>query len=299
MCWSFQVSAAFALAEAVGIGFIYWRATHSADPYVQAQLWILPLLCSIFYAEAGEALVWLDETLLPVNAREGPSCSAYNRNLTLGFWWIVFAAQPLLVVIPARRVGHPRNKDIFVAVEMMAICFILWHTGVYLGKVIPQLRDPTFTPAPPRLNMRQHGYQTFVNSETCSYIGKNGHLFWTLATADCWATPNVVPYLIICASLVFAKPKRFFAGMGLFMGAVMGGLIGYYGGTVEAASVWCWTGIIMNIYVVVQPYILPCNDRNSYSPDTFSYCKETRLTVSNEELEVLPTNTRSCVDKGN
>jgi len=268
MCWSFEVSVLFAVVEAASIGFLYHRANNSANPYVKAQVLVLPLLSSILLVESVEALLWLDTTLTSVKAKDGPTCSTYNTSLTMLFWIFVFALQPLLCIIPCRRVGHPRNRDLFAAVELIAIVLPIIHMLVYLGQVIPQMMNPNFKMQPPRQNVQRHAYQTFINSETCTYIGPNGHLFWTLATADCWFTPNASCYAIICMSLFYCKPKRFFAGIALFMCAVFLGLNTYFGGNIETASMWCWTGILMNIYFVVQPYVLPCNDKNSFSPNT-------------------------------
>jgi len=145
--------------------------------------------------------------------------------------------------------------------------------------------NSNFTPAPPRLNIQKHAMQIFVNSETCTYIGTNGHLFWTLATADCWATPNVSCYIILCMAMLCAKPKRFFAGVGIWMGLLVLSLNSYYRGSVETASMWCCTGILMHFYFIAQPYVLPCNDQNSYCPDTFAYSSGDNLPITKSSLE--------------
>ena len=270
MCWSFEVSVAFALIEVASIAFISLRAKRTKDPYVRAQVWVIPLLVTILLVEIAEAFIWLDTTLLPITAKDGPSCSSYNRNWTFVFWFLMFPWQPLFCIIPCRRVGHPRNKDVFAAAEVVAWGLPILHILVYLGQVIPQSMNPNFSPAPPRLKIQQNAMQTFINSETCTYIGKNGHLFWTLATADCWATPNMSVYVILCLAMLCAKPKRFFAGIGLAMGGLVIALNSYYNGTVETASMWCWTGILVHFYFIAQPYVLPCNDENCFSPNTFA-----------------------------
>ena len=269
MCWSFEVSVAFALVEAASITFLYLRAKRSSDPYIQAQVTVLPLLATILMVEVAEALIWLDATLTSVTATEGPTCSTYNTSLTMVFWFLVFPWQPLCCIFPCRRVGHPRNRDLFAGVELVAWVLPFWHLLCYLGQVIPQwMLGDAFHPAAPRLNIQQHAYQIFVNSETCTYIGPNGHLFWTLATADCSTTPNMSCYILLCCSLAYARPKRFVAGIALFMVGLVVALNSYYQGSVETGSMWCWTGILMHAYFIVQPYVLPCNEKNSFSPNT-------------------------------
>ncbi|CAB9516052.1 expressed unknown protein [Seminavis robusta] len=270
MCWSFKVSMVFALLEASSTFYLYQRAKKSTDPYIRAQLWVVPLLITIFLVEITEAFVWLDPTLLPVTAQEGPPCSAYNRNLTMVFWFLVYPWQPLLCTIPCRRVGHPRNRDIFAGIEIVAIALPIWHIMIYILEITPHLLDEHYNPPPPRFDIQRQAYQTFQNSETCTYVGQNGHLFWTLATATSWLSPNGTCYIILFSSFILCKPKRFFAGMALFMSALALCLNTYYRGSMEMASMWCWLGMLMHIYFILQPYLLPCNDNNSYSADTFA-----------------------------
>eukprot|EP00797_Seminavis_robusta_P001996 Sro1121_g243440.1 n/a (179) ;mRNA; r:29085-29621 len=141
---------------------------------------------------------------------------------------------------------------------------------IYILEIIPHLLDDNYNPPPPRFETQRQAYQLFQNSETCMYVGQNGHLFWTLATANSWLTPNGTCYIILFSSFILCKPKRFFAGMALFMFALAFCMNSYYGGSMEIASMWCWSGMLMHIYFIVQPYLLPCNDNNSYSADTFA-----------------------------
>jgi hypothetical protein len=80
MCWSYSVSVAFALIEAILITFILIRSFLSPDPYVRSQWLLLPALIGICLMEAIEAYVWSrPEELIRVQdtISDSPSSSGY------------------------------------------------------------------------------------------------------------------------------------------------------------------------------------------------------------------------------
>ena len=52
MCWSFQASVSFSVIEGILISFIFIRAARSKQKYVRQQMFILPMMISVF----GETL---------------------------------------------------------------------------------------------------------------------------------------------------------------------------------------------------------------------------------------------------
>jgi len=269
MCWSFEVSVGFAALQACTTSFIFYRAINSKDPYVRGQLYLMPLLVSIVMIEAVEAFLWLDEGLVSVELKatdEGGStpCSSYNKYLTSSLFLFLLPIQPLSYIFPCRRVGDPRNWDLYRAPEFVAIVgLIMWYWYLWCVKDYSGLAEgeiPTY-----RLDIQRSGYKNFLNSETCSYIGRYSHLFWTYDTSD----PQVAPtgsstlittgstYFLMCYAVIYTRPLKFCGGIFLTMGVLYFFQWHWFNLSYESAGVWCWSGIICNIYHVIQPYFLP------------------------------------------
>ena len=102
-------------------------------------------------------------------------------------------------------------------------------------------------------------YRSYLNNETCTYIGKQGgHFHWTLATVDSYLAPNSYTYALLwMGSCAFARPYRLFSGILLFGISLFASFLVKFDGSFEAGSVWCWTAMILFVYIALQPYVSP------------------------------------------
>lgn len=265
MCWSFEVSVGFALVEAICIAFVTVRALRSKDKWVRAQLYNVPVLSSICAIEICEAFLWLDTNMSNIDdpIHERP-CTPYNKAFTFVIWMIILPSQPFWCIFPLKRVGNKRNYYLMQAVEGMAIFYCCFQWLCYIMQQIAENFDEDFVAPLPREYIKRMDYMTFSNSETCTYKGLHGHLFWTVNIETDWCSPNGVTYGIFWLAVPFARPWRFSSIMGLPLTLSIYFLIFYFEYSPEVMSVWCWSGFISSIYAVLQPYFFPCTGVYEY-----------------------------------
>ena len=244
------------------MAIIIARARRSTDPYVRGQLWVIPLLSTILLAEVCETFIWLDPNLISVRSRSvSNTCTPYNTFLTYLLWIFLFPTQPYFVILPCRRIpsgDSTNNRDLLKIPEYLALTFIVyfWSTMAMHNRFIYNTSDLLH----PREDLQAHGYQLFSNTETCSYLGRFGHLFWTLNTTESFFSPNAACYVILMTVVFYTSTQtwRFLVWCILFNAFIITGMCFTFQGSVEIASVWCWTGISFHTYLLFQPYLLPC-----------------------------------------
>ena len=254
MCWSYTVSVTFALLEAVAITFIFIRSRISSNPFVRSQWMIIPVLLGVCLMEAIEACIWSrPEGLMSVmeTMDSDTKCDVWNKRLTIFTWVFVLPWQPLFVIAPCRRVGHIDNRKLLQIPEFMAIVFAAVHCLLVVVSL--------FTDDAHLRNLMDSGFKSYYHQETCTYVGLSGHhLHWTVNIPDTFMTPNAFTYSLLWSTVIFAKPKRYAAGIFLFAAALFWTQLAYFSMSFEAGSVWCWSALFVFVYFVVQPYVLPC-----------------------------------------
>ena len=259
MCWSLEASIISAVVEFVLIGGITIRAVRSSNPYVRGQLWLLPILLSIATIEAIEALLWMDEDMVSITESSNNSCSRWNRNLTLTIFLGLMPWQPFTILAGTRRTGDKRNRDLLLAPELLALFYAMTFVGTYLVTSLPFLRQDYFADKLPLRSLESTNYTSCFHTTTCTYIGLHGRLHWALASPDAYSTPNTFACTMLWLAVAVARPLRLSAGLWLSLWAWMVFLLLFpLEMTFESGSVWCWSGIAASIYVVLQPYVLPC-----------------------------------------
>lgn len=260
MCWSYTSSVSFSTAEAFFIYFITIRALLSKDKYIRQQLHMIPMTLSILAIEVIEALLWArPEELIPVE--KSPSqiaCPKRNKTLTLAAFIIIFF-QPFLVMYSCRRSGSPQNLSLFVIPERLSILFGLSFIALYIYTNSISFESVWLN------RLVDSDFKSYTNDKTCTYIGKNGHLQWTIATLDSFFTPNAYTYSLLWLSCMFARPLRLFSGILLFGFGLFLFFLFELRGSFEAGSVWCWSAIILHLYMVLQPYVLPIEQSENMS----------------------------------
>jgi hypothetical protein len=261
MCWSERSSVSFAAAEAFFIYFLTIRALHSKDRYIRQQLHVIPMALSILVIEVIEALLWArpEEMIAIEKSQSQIACPTRNRALTLAAFSIIFF-QPFLVIYSCRRSGLTQNLSLFMIPEKLSILFGLSFLAVYIYAISISSESSVWL-----RKLADTRYKSYTNDKTCTYFGSNGHLQWSIATLDSFFTPNAYAYSLLWLSCIFARPLRLLGGIfafGLFMFLFF---LVEMRGSFEAGSVWCWSGIILHLYLVVQPYLLPIKASESGS----------------------------------
>lgn len=284
MCWSYRSSISFAAAEAFFIHVITIRALLSPDIYIRQQLHMIPMTLSILAIEVIEAFLWAHpEEIIPIEKSQSQiACPKRNRDLTLAAWVIIFF-QPFFVMYSCRRSGSPQNLRLFIIPEKLSILFGLSFIAVYIYTNSISFESVW------RHSLEDSSYKSYTNDKTCTYIGKNGHLQWTIATLDSFFTPNAYTYSILWSSCIFAKPLRLFSGILMFGLFLFVFFLFELRGSFEAGSVWCWSAMILHLYLVVQPYRLPVKDSENVSCsslDTASKVKNT-ADLANSNVQQL------------
>ncbi len=204
--------------------------------------------------EILEGILWSQpQDLVPVENSTQQTCSLRNKCLTLIAWLFIIFWQPYFAIFACRRGGRHRNWTLLEVPEKLSLLFGMSMIASYLY---------TITSAKTALlrTLADSDYLSYLNTETCTYLGRGGHFHWTLASADSFIVPNSYTYALLWFSCSFARPLRLFSGI-LFFGLVLFMMfLVELGGSFEAGSVWCWSAIILILYITVQPYLLPIHD---------------------------------------
>jgi len=246
MCWSYGVSVTFAAIESVIVTFLWKRSCYSRDPNVRAQWFILPLLLTILAIECIEAVLWsVPEDIVPIETALQHRCSARNQRLTF-LIWLMIPFQPYLAIMACRRTGSPRNREILYVSERLALFYAI-------GFLFFQLLTSTNRSA-----LRWSDFRDYRHTQTCSFLGRSGqHLQWTSGLMDTYATPNMFGYVMLSIPLLFVQPLHLIAGPVLLSETMFFFQSWELGGSFEAASVWCWSAMLILLYFCAQPYLLP------------------------------------------
>ena len=210
--------------------------------------------------EAIEAYIWSKpEDLLSVTDTTQaiyPRCSKSNYRLTVFVWIFILPWQPFLVIMPCRHAGDKETQTLLKVPEYLAIIFGVANTLLYcLSSALSRSLNTAFQ----FQHLSSSNLKSYLHNETCTYIGSSGnHLHWTYQFPGHFMAPNPFTYSLLWLSVVFAKPKRFAAGIFVFELLQFLALLVYFDFSFEAGSVWCWSAMIMFLYFVFQPYLLPC-----------------------------------------
>jgi len=274
MCWNFEVSVAFAVAESLLFVTIlilpesrkYWR--------------IAPILLTIIAVEAAEAAIWktgVEPKISRLSYHD--TCPVTNRFM---MWIIIMAVavQPIFsswYVFKASMLrGSNRNLQvekyslllgylIFVGIlnaGSILIRLILAEASPDTFKIIIPLKELTegsgYTNANSTDNILEKYPNSLIYSESCAYVGDNGHLHWQWGLTYAKYAPNYIfiylligstsgYYLYILVDKIEAVIWVFFFLL-LFLWVVLLG-------DAEGSSMWCWSGILIHLFYLVYPHM--------------------------------------------
>jgi len=270
MCWSGPVSLSFALAECLLLVFVIGRAVYADDYYIRAQLLFVPIMLSIIFVELTKFLIWQDERLMPITSVDdtGQTCSRYNQALTIFVEMALIPWQPLSIIMVYRRVhdksSGQKNYDIFLVPEVLAailgVAFVMNYFVCQSG-----MWSSFWSSQNPLHKLQDSGYKGYHHYESCTFIGLNGHLHWVSAAGDTYFSPNGFAYHLLVFCGCFSRPRRMFAPMVGLAQCIFVFFFIRFEGSFECGSLWCWSGIMLHIFMVVQPYLLPASPKHSCS----------------------------------
>mmetsp|Transcript_1692 Transcript_1692/g.6022 ORF Transcript_1692/g.6022 Transcript_1692/m.6022 type:complete len:447 (-) Transcript_1692:87-1427(-) len=130
--------------------------------------------------------------------------------------------------------GYPeRDRFLLVYISAALTSALLWAGSAYT----------TFFPDK-HCSFNPHYFGTMMNSCTCSYVGRYGHLVWTFVfpCSLIHFVPNFFPYALFAnLAAVFYAPVWVASPMFFSLPLFLWELVWFWGST-EAYSVWCWTG---------------------------------------------------------
>jgi hypothetical protein len=263
--------------EAVAIVFLYVRSKLATNPYIRAQVLALPFALSVCLVEVAETLLWsLD--VASVTESSTHNCSSQNKALTLVIFLLVIPLQPFLIVYPLRRVGP--NWQLLQISEIMAVLFfVLWNVGVLLGMVWKEA---------PLVSLQDSNYTSYLHLETCTFLGRHGHLHWGVAQLRHYMIPNAATYFLTAMTpVLFARPYRYLSGIFMILVLVCVIQFIYYEGSFEFGSVWCWSAFLLFFYLILQPYLLPIKPTRAQEDHTSPELQpETRTTITTKKPHV-------------
>lgn len=272
MCWSLEVSVAFAVLEAVSLAGLLKRSLTSDSTIAKAQKFILPLLVTVLLVETIEALQWMrPDDLVAIRQAGESTCSQRNRWLTMALM-PVLCFQPFLGIFACRRSGVPENNAALMVPEMLAFItgiFFLWSLamgewgvglkllGIDCGQT--QLAD-----------IADSFYLGMHHTESCTYIGEHGHLHWTFKVSAFYFAPGGYAYALINCAVAAARPWYLFSGpITAYLVLLVVFLLGF-GWSFEAGSVWCWSALGLHAFFWVQPALFdrwePKVSRDKWAP---------------------------------
>jgi len=234
------------------IAFIFIRSRNSTNLYIRGQGLLLPIAISICAIETIEALLWAlpQEELVSVLESSTHTCSTRNHRLTMLVAFLVLPFQPYLFLFPMRRVGHPRNRDLLRIPEALALIFAVTWCACLL---VPVWRKDA-----PLVSLEDSGYLSYSHLETCAFVGREGHLHWAFRQMNSYMVPNGFPYfLTFLVPTLFVRPWGFFSGIVTVLTALGFAQLVYFGFSFEFGSVWCWSALLLHVYLVLQPYVMP------------------------------------------
>lgn len=262
MCWSLEVSMAFAGVE-VFLLCLMWHLEKSRE-YTA----ITPVLVSVIVVEFSEAVVWyagvpsLDQRL--AHSLECPVLNQYFTTIAA----FAVMTQPISMVLYAYTTYSREavNGETLTPLGMyllflgtanfvsFGIKYVM--TQLFIDEAIYAVPAAVFFSENATVLQQNPGVYGYTIS--CSYHGEHGHLFWQwgVGPTDSPFQPNYMfIYAVSLFSAIFLIAD---AWEGLFFAAFFSMYFSFAiaWGVPEAGSTWCWTGTLVHLFYVVYPNFL-------------------------------------------
>lgn len=164
------------------------------------------------------------------------SCSPINKNFTY-FAYILIWVQPILFSYLGQRTTNGDYNLIFKKLTIINLIVFIWSIlTLFLG------------------NFEKNFYlieDSIFAFDTCTSIGKSGHLAWQFKPNTIDYQANHLTYLILCflSFCVYPDNELKIIGFGWFISLIISSF--YFTPTeIEKASVWCLSSIFANLTII-------------------------------------------------
>jgi hypothetical protein len=195
--------------------------------------------------ETIEAMLWAHpDELVSITEAVQHTCAPRNESLTRLLIPII-NSQPTLAIFACRRSGIKENLSLLMIPELLSLLYFAavianWIVGEVFELQLAEIQDSGFT--------------DFHGKQTCAFLGLHGHLHWLWKCTSFYLMPNGFTYVLLWSSTVAARPFYLFSGP-LFGLLVLFAIFTLsFKGSFEAGSVWCWSGLAIFAYLIIQPY---------------------------------------------
>lgn len=225
MCWSLEVSLAFASAHLLSAVYVAWnRPPHTRH-----------FLCFIFFYFCMELLQAL-EWYVGVDSHLGRSCSKTNTFLTIIAYVLIWLQPVMFASFSTKRDNH-----------------FVWYYSLYtlLSAMINLILG--FFEKPLGLELISQSEKTNYGEQTCTYRGEYNHLVWKFAVPSFNYQPTHYVYfsiILLTFILHYDRVLQLTIGVG-WMTTFFVSLWATGGVNAELTSFWCLLSIFADIPILV------------------------------------------------
>lgn len=242
MCWSLEVTAAFSVIDIALLAFLFHRNRINDRLFV---LFALPIAIQ----EILQLIVWFN-----IEETDKYSCNSVNI-VTSFIIRIVVSLVPLTGTLLGVFAKSPTGKNTW-EFNYTRILFLLFG----------------FTVSFVSINIWIWRFMKFPHQGTI--IGPNHHQIWPQYDPNIqqkFAPYSIFVYVMTACFPTLALLRPFWVALGLTVPISSFAVYFYLAYPIEYESIWCWSGVVIMVFSVIQAYI----------PSVHSYRK-----LSHQEAEL-------------
>ena len=226
MCWSVPVTLGFLLAHLTAAQLVARLNTRYRSEF----------LIFIYFYAVMEFLQLSQWIIGSVN-----TCNITNKALTLIAYLLIWL-QPIMFSYIGLRQCRERKAyytyALYLSLLALAVVTVNIFMSYYTNKHVIVLNTPN----------------NFGN-ETCTYIGKYGHLSWKLPIYTLDIHPSYFVYVAVILLCILKYPVGMQLTMGIGWFATLLVSIYFVGGSDEIPSFWCLLSVFADIPIVIYSYL--------------------------------------------
>ena len=225
MCWSLEISLAFAGAHLLSASYVAWRRPpHSRE--------FLHFILFYFAMEILQSLQWL----FGVESGLNHSCSRSNTFLTIIAYIFIWLQPILFASFSNKRDSH-----------------FVWYYSLYTFVIAVVNLALGFSEKAIGLASMSRDEKTNYGQQTCTYLGEYNHLVWKFAVPsfNCQPTHFVYFSIILLTFLLhFDRILQLTIGLG-WMTTFFVSLWAIGSVNAELTSYWCLLSIFADIPILI------------------------------------------------
>jgi hypothetical protein len=225
MCWSLEVSLAFASVHLISAAYVAWhRPPHSRQ--------FLYFIFFYFAMEMLQSLQWL----IGVETRLNHSCSKSNTFLTIIAYILIWLQPVMFASFSNKRDSH-----------------FVWYYSLYTLVIAMVNLILGFSEKAIGLEFMSRNEKTNYGEQTCTYLGEYNHLVWKFAVPSFNYQPTHYVYhsiILLTFILHFNRILQLTIGVG-WMTTFFVSLWAIGSVNAELTSYWCLLSIFADIPILI------------------------------------------------